>query len=60
MDEENNPLEIWRWKMMRKVADYLNKPDDVNMSELKAMIDSYRNYHDIKQLISDSARQEAS
>ena len=52
--------ELWRWKMIRKVADYINEPDDVNMSELKAMIDSYRNYHNIKQIISTTIQQEAS
>jgi len=46
--EESNPVELWRWKMIRKVADYINEPDDITMSELKAMIESYRNYHDIK------------
>lgn len=46
--EESNPVELWRWKMIRKVADYINEPDDITMSELKAMIESYRNYHNIK------------
>jgi|LGVE01.1.fsa_nt_gb hypothetical protein len=46
--EESNPVELWRWKMIRKVADYINEPDDVNMSELKAMIESYREYYNIK------------
>lgn len=60
---ENTPteaIELWRWKMFRKVADFINEPDDVNMSELKAMIESYRNYHNIKQVISNSIQQEAS
>jgi hypothetical protein len=60
MNEENTPTEQWRWKMIRKVADYINEPDDVTMSELKAMIESYRNYYNIKELISTSIRQEAS
>ena len=46
--EESSPIELWRWKMIRKVADYINEPDDVNMSELKAMIESYRDYHNLK------------
>lgn len=46
--DESNPVELWRWKMIRKVADYINEPDDITMSELKAMIESYRDYHDIK------------
>ncbi len=46
--EESNPVELWRWKMIRKVANYINEPDDITMSELKAMIESYRNYHNIK------------
>ena len=50
-----NPTEQWRWKMMRKVADYINQPDDVTMSELKAMIESYRSYYNIKQVISTNA-----
>ena len=60
MNEDNNPMELWRWKMIRKVAEYLNEPDDLTHSELKAMIESYRNYYDIKELISNPIRQEAS
>ena len=37
--------------MIRKVADYINEPDDLNMSELKAMIESYRDYHNIQSYI---------
>jgi len=48
MKKEETPTELWRWKMIRKVADYINQPDDINMSELKAIIESYRDYHDIK------------
>lgn len=48
MKKEENVTELWRWKMIRKVADYVNQPDDINMSELKAMIESYRDYHSIK------------
>jgi len=55
--EENSPVELWRWKMIRKVAEYINEPDDINMSELKAMIESYRSYHNIKELIA-TQRQE--
>jgi len=50
--EKTHPIELWRWKMIRKVADYINQPDDINMSELKAMIESYRNYYNIKEIIS--------
>ena len=32
---------------MLKVADYINQPDDSNMAELKAMIESYRDYHNL-------------
>ena len=46
--EKSSPVELWRWKMIRKVADYINEPDDITMSELKAMIESYRDYHNIK------------
>ena len=46
--EDKSPVDSWRWKMIRKVADYINEPDDINMSELKAMIESYRDYHDFK------------
>ena len=46
--EKSTPAEVWRWKMIRKVADYINEPDDITMSELKSMIESYRDYHDIK------------
>ena len=58
--EATDAKELWRWKMIRKVADYINEPDDVTMSELKAMIESYRNYHNIKQIISTTIQQEAS
>ncbi|MCW8899414.1 MAG: hypothetical protein OQK75_04080 [Gammaproteobacteria bacterium] len=57
MNEENNSMELWRWKMIRKVAEYMNQPNDINMSELKAMIEGYRNYHNIKELISANASQ---
>ena len=46
--ENTSATELWRWKMIRKVADYINQPDDINMSELKAMIESYRQHSDIK------------
>ena len=49
--EESNSVELWRWKMIRKVADYINEPDDVNMSELKAMIESYREHYNIKSYV---------
>ena len=48
MKQEDQKTDLWRWKMIRKVADYINQPDDINMSELKAMIESYRDYNDIK------------
>ena len=49
--EKTSPTELWRWKMIRKVADYINQPDDVSMSELKAMIESYRNFYNIREVI---------
>ncbi len=49
--EKTPPMELWRWKMIRKVADYINQPDDINMSELKAMIESYRDYYDLKKFM---------
>lgn len=52
MKKEESPLELWRWKMIKKVAEYINQPDDTNMSELKAVIESYRDYSDMKKLIS--------
>ena len=60
MKQEENPIELWRWKMIKKVANYINQPDDINMSELKAMIESYRNYYDIKAHISIGINQELS
>ena len=48
MKKEDTAIELWRWKMIRKVADYINEPDDINMSELKAIIESYRDYYNIK------------
>ena len=56
MKKEESPIEMWRWKMIRKVADYINEPDDLNMSELKAMIESYRDYHNIRNYISAENR----
>ena len=55
--EDTSPIELWRWKIIRKVADYINEPDDINMSELKAMIESYRDYHDFKGYIPSSFNQ---
>lgn len=43
--------EHWRWKMIRKVADYINSPDDITLSELKALIESYKNHNDINDMI---------
>lgn len=57
-EEKTAPTELWRWKMIRKVADYINEPDDINMSELKAMIESYRNFYNIKEIASTN-KQEA-
>ena len=48
-NEPTDRKELWRWKMIRKVADYINHPDDSTMSELKAMIESYRSLHDLQQ-----------
>jgi hypothetical protein len=45
------PKEYWRWKMIRKVADYINSPDDITMSELKALIESYKSHNDINDMI---------
>lgn len=55
--EHTSPTELWRWKMIRKVADYINHPDDVNMSELKAMIESYRNFCNIKEIVSTNKQE---
>jgi len=52
MKKEENTIELWRWKMIRKVAEYINQPDDVNMSELKGMIESYRDYQNIRSYLS--------
>lgn len=57
--ETTAPTELWRWKMIRKVADYVNQPDDINMSELKAMIESYRNFYNINELVSKNVNQKA-
>lgn len=55
MTQENtNSIELWRWKMIRKVANYINEPNDITMSELKAMIESYRNHADIKSYITQN------
>ena len=49
MQQENtSPTELWCWKMIKKVANYINEPDDINMSELKKVIESYRDHYDIK------------
>ena len=52
-------MELWRWKMIRKVADYINQPDDITMSEFKAMIESYSNHYNIKELVYNRFKQEA-
>jgi len=51
LHQYKHPIEDWRWKMIRKVADYINEPDDINMSELKAMIEGYRSYYEIRKFI---------
>ena len=51
--ENTERKELWRWKMIRKVADYINHPDDITMSELKAMIESYRSHYDLLEFISE-------
>ena len=58
MQQENtSPTELWRWKMIKKVAEYINQPDDINMSELKAMIESYRSHCDIKRYLRNDFNQ---
>jgi len=49
--ERISPADQWRWKMIRQVAEYINQPDDSNMAELKATIESYRDYHNIQKFI---------
>lgn len=49
-----NSIELWRWKIVILVADYIKQPDDITMSELTAMIQNYRNYHDLKKHISNN------
>ena len=50
MKKQETAIELWRWKMVKKLADYINEPTDLNMSELKTMVESYRDYHNIKKL----------
>ena len=58
MQQENtSPTELWRWKMIKKVAEYINQPDDINMSELKTMIESYRSHCDIKRYLRNDFNQ---
>lgn len=54
MKQQNttNAIELWRWKMVILVADYINQPDDMAMSELTTMIQNYRSYYDLKKHIS--------
>ena len=54
MKKNESPTDIWRWKLIRKTADYINQPDDINISELKALIDSYREYNEIKGYMSNN------
>ncbi|MDH5394913.1 MAG: hypothetical protein OEW97_01450 [Gammaproteobacteria bacterium] len=53
MSEEiyTNQVDLWRWKMMRKMAEFVNQPSDYNMAELKAMVENYKTYNDIKAYI---------
>ena len=46
--------------MVKKVADYINKLADLNMSELKAMVESYRDHHNIQNYISSGFNQSQS
>ncbi len=59
-DKINDALENWRWKMIRKIADYINQPDDINKSELNAMIESYQNYHELRSHIQPGQQQHLS
>ena len=56
MKIEERVTELWSWKMIRKMADYVNQPDDLTMSELKAMIESYRDYHSIRGYVAANAK----
>ena len=48
----SNSIELWRWRMVILVADYINQPDDMTMTDLTELIQDYRNYHDLKKHIS--------
>lgn len=50
MEKQETAIELWRRKMVKQVTDYINEPADLNMSELKAMVESYRDYHNIQKL----------
>ena len=56
MKKDENAVELWRWKMIRKVADYINQPDDINLSELKTIVENYRVYNDIKSYVNANTR----
>ena len=44
-------IDFWRWKLNRKMADFINHPNEINVYELKSMIDSYHVCHTIKDYV---------
>lgn len=42
--EDHGAIEWWRWRMYRQVATYINDPSPRNESQLRALIDEYREY----------------
>lgn len=46
--EKLTAFEQWRWRINRKVAEFIHQPDDINLAELEAMIENYRNYHKLR------------
>lgn len=52
---EKLTTEWWRWEMYRLMADFINRPSDVNEARIKALMGEYRNFHD-KHLITDELR----
>ena len=42
--EDHGTIEWWRWRMYRQVAAYINDPIPRNESQLRVLIDEYREY----------------
>lgn len=40
--------EWWRWRINRRLADYMDGPDEVRQKELDALLNEYRRFHELR------------